>query len=389
MPSFPKFTPRPDMISGSVFEAFLPKMQEKGDDLVRLHLGDSFISPSYPLPLQEEFSKSFPGFNRYCNTFGIAPLRKALADKLNKTNNLPVTSENIMVSSGGSNGLSAITQAILQEGDEILIPTPYWPFFRGMVDLSGASKKEIPFYTRLYEEPNLNIFELLESHLSERTTAIYLNSPNNPSGFVLSAEQLQVIANFAIKHNLWVISDEAYDGMTYGKPHHSIAAFPGMFERTFSVYTFSKLYMFAGIRLGYVAAEAHNLKQINKILVHQIYGANTPGQQMLLEPLRTQEQWSRTFVQHCETVRDRMHQSLQPEHHIPDGAYYFFFSIEPYLNGRAYMDVIHELMDAGVSVALGKDFGQDYEHYIRVCYAAENSDRIELATRRLNTVLCG
>lgn len=389
MPAYPNFTPKPDKITGSVFEAFLPKMREKGSDMVRAHLGDSPTVPNYPLPLADEFMAQFPAFNRYCNTYGIQSLREALAEKLKRDNQLPTTFENIMVTSGGTNGLSAITQAILQEGDEILLLTPYWPFFRGMVDLSGAKKIEIPFYTRLYDEPELDIQALLQSHLSPNTAALYLNSPNNPSGKVLTKEQLETIAEFAKKHNLWVISDEAYDGMTYGKEHHSIASLPGMFERTFSVFTFSKLFMFAGIRLGYLAAEAENLKKINRILVHQIYSANSPGQQMMLQPLQNLNQWSGKFVQHCRSVRDSIHESLKVEHNLPEGAYYFFFSVEPYLNGRSYDEVINQLMDAGVSVALGKDFGEHFANYVRVCYAAESAERMQLAVQRLNSVLCG
>jgi len=389
MPAYPNFTPKPDRITGSVFEAFLPKMREKGEDMVRAHIGDSPTAPNYNLPIAREFTAQFPSFNRYCNTFGIQPLREALAEKLKTANQLPTSFENIMVTSGGTNGLSAITQAILQEGDEILLLTPYWPFFRGMVDLSGARKIEIPFYTRLYEEPDLDIEALLESQVTASTAALYLNSPNNPSGKVLSKDQLTIIADFAKKHNLWVISDEAYDGMTYGNEHHSIASLPGMFGRTFSVYTFSKLFMFAGIRLGYVAAEADNLKKVNRIMVHQIYSANSPGQQMLLQPLQNLDEWSGTFVQHCRLVRDSIHQTLKVKHNLPEGAYYFFFSVAPYLNGRSYDELINQLMDAGVSVALGKDFGEHFESYIRVCYAAESAERMQLAVQRLNMVLCG
>ncbi|MEL6820534.1 MAG: pyridoxal phosphate-dependent aminotransferase [Calditrichota bacterium] len=388
MPAYPNFTPKPDKITGSVFEAFLPKMREKGDDMVRAHIGDSPTAPNYSLPIADKFTAQFPAFNRYCNTFGIQPLREALAEKLKTANHLPTSFENIMITSGGTNGLSAITQSILQEGDEILLLTPYWPFFRGMVDLSGAKKIEIPFYTRLYNEPDLNIEALLEAHITPNTAALYLNSPNNPSGKVLSKEQIETIAEVARKHNLWVISDEAYDGMTYGKEHYSIASLPGMFERTFSVFTFSKLFMFAGIRLGYVAAEAENLKKVNRIMVHQIYSANSPGQQMMLQPLKNLNQWSGQFVQHCRDVRDSIHQNLNIKHNLPEGAYYFFFSIEPYLSGRSYDEVINQLMDAGVSVALGKDFGEHYASYIRVCYAAESAERMQLAVQRLNSVLC-
>lgn len=390
MPKFPDFAERTTQITGSVFEKFRSQMEKQGSHLVGLHIGDSYAAPPYRLPLDERFLASHPGFNRYTDTFGVPALRDALAEKLRLENRLDVDRGRVMMTSGACNALAIATQGIVNAGDDVLILAPYWPFFRGMVRLAGGNAVEVPFYTRLYEDPGLDIQSYLETVLTPRTIAIYTNTPNNPSGKVLSGDHLQQIASFAADNNLWVISDEAYDGMTFdGHRHLSIGALPGMFERTLSVFTFSKVYMFSGLRLGYVAAAENVLKMLNKIMVHQLYSPSTVGQQMMVEPVKTRGEWSERFVKHFGDIRDMFVKNLSISPQIPEGTYYFFFPITDYLHGRDYWDVIHQCMDQGVAVAPGQDFGKHYADWVRVCFTGEPPDRVELAVDRLNKILPG
>ena len=159
-----------------------------------------------------------------------------------------------------------------------------------------------------------------------------------------------------------------------------------MFDRTLSVFTFSKVYMFSGLRLGYVVATRDVLEAMNKIMVHQLYSPATVSQQMMVRPVKTRSRWAATFVQEmCETrgmVVDRL--AIEPQ--VPEGTYYCFFPITEYLAGREYGDVIRACLDAGVTVAPGADFGEDYGEWIRICFAGEPPDRIERAAERLNTI---
>ena len=145
--------------------------------------------------------------------------------------------------------------------------------------------------------------------------------------------------------------------------------------------------MFAGLRLGYIAAEAQHLQLMNKALVHLLYSPSTFGQQMMVQPVQNRHEWSKKFVRDCRETRNRFSEMLRVPHHLPEGAYYLFFDIAPYLQGRSYWQVIEELLDAGVSVAPGKDFGSGFETYIRLCYAGEPPERILLAAERINSVL--
>jgi len=388
MPRFPKFADRLNALSGSVFEKFLPKMREKGDDMIKLHIGDSYLPPPYHLPIDEKFLQTHPYFNRYCNTLGIAELRRALAEKLSADNRLPVTSGDVMMTCGASNALNVSMMSLVNPGEGVLVLTPCWPFFLGMVRVAGGIPVEIPFYIRLYENPSLNVFEYIEQFVTPKTVALYLNSPNNPSGKVLNREQLGQIAALAKKHRLWLISDEAYDGMTFDRHEHiSPASLPEMFAQTLSIFTFSKVYMFAGLRLGYIATTEETLKNLNKMLVHQLYSPSTLAQQMMVEPVKQRKQWGDDFVRHCHELRDIFIRNLRAPHIVPEGAYYLFFSIKDLLNGRNYRQVVDECLDSGVSIAPGKDFGKDFSDYIRLCFAGESPDRLKIGVERLNKIL--
>jgi aspartate/methionine/tyrosine aminotransferase len=353
-----------------------------------LHIGDAYPPPPYPLPIDPAFQRTNAGFHRYCDTFGIAPLRDALVAKLGEDNEISASDDNVLVTAGATNALSATVAALIDPGDDVMMLSPYWPFFRGMVRAAGGNVIEIPFYTRLYSEPD--IFAMLDSHVTPKTAAIYLNSPNNPSGKVLTRAQVEAIARFVRLNDLWLISDEAYDGMTFDQRSHiSPATLIGMFERTISVFTFSKVYMFAGLRLGYAVAEATVVRAINKAMVHQLYGPSTLAQQMMVEPVRSRALWSGRFVAECQAIRDQVANALRVDAPLPEGAYYYFFPILGYLRGRTTTEVVEALLDAGVAVAPGEDFGADFANWIRICFAGEATPRVLLGVERLNRVLAG
>ncbi|HXS10789.1 MAG TPA: pyridoxal phosphate-dependent aminotransferase [Candidatus Krumholzibacteria bacterium] len=390
MPRYPDFAGRSARITGSVYEKFKPRMAAQGDNLVKLHIGDSYALPPYPLPVDAAFFAAHPGVNRYCDTFGIASLRAALAEKVRKDNRIDVQPENILMTCGATNALAATIQALVDPGDDVMILAPHWPFFRGMVRAAGGGVIDVPFYTVLDENPGADIGNLLERSMTKETVAIYLNSPNNPSGKVLTREQLAAVAGFARAHHLWLISDEAYDGMTYGgREHISPASFHDTLERSVSVFTFSKVYMFAGLRLGYAVASADAIHAINKAMVHQLYSPSTLAQEMMIDPVRTRGTWSKRFVQEYEATRDRVAKALRFDAPLPDGAYYFFFNAEKYLRGRSITDVVNACLDAGVSVAPGEDFGASYGNWLRICFAGESPERVMLGVERLNGVLAG
>ena len=388
MPKFPDFSNKLSMIKGAVFEKYRSKMLEFGPELVRFHIGDSYLPPVYPLPVEKDFLEKNKDFSRYGNTFGIEELRDALTVKVNEDNHLKVAANNILITTGATNALSAAVHSVLEPGDEILVLTPCWPIFPGIVYSTQATIIEIPFYMKLYEDPEMDVIEHLNQYISDHTVAIYLNTPNNPSGKVLNHYQQTQIADFAKRHKLWVISDEAYDGLTFeNHVHQSIATLPDMFEQTITVFTFSKIFMFAGLRLGYAVGNEELIVNLNKILVHQIYSSTIITQQMMIEPVKTRHHWMKKVQRHYQMLRDQFIKQINLSLTKPEATYFVFFSIEKMLNGRNYDDIINRCFEEGVSVAPGLDFGKDFGFYLRICFTGESPERLKKGTERLRTVL--
>jgi len=268
--------------------------------------------------------------------------------------------------------------------------TPAWPFFFGMVRVAGGNVIEIPFYTVLFEQPELDVRDYLKKFITPKTVMLYLNTPNNPSGKVLTRPQLEQVAEFAREHNLWLISDEAYDGLTFDEvPHISIASFPNMFDRTLSVFTFSKSFMFAGLRLGYVVADESVVKNLNKIMVHELYSPSTPAQYMMVEPVKTHHRWLPAVRQTYQNLRNLVVQHLKIDFWKPEGTYFVFFPANKYLQSRSYWQLIEACLDNGVSVAPGDSFGKDFTEYIRLCFTGEPKDRLVEGIQRLNQIMLG
>ncbi|RMF60669.1 MAG: pyridoxal phosphate-dependent aminotransferase, partial [Calditrichaeota bacterium] len=372
MPRFPNFASRVSQITGSVFEKYRAKMVAQGQNLVRLHIGDTYLAPKYPLPIEQSVFARHPDVNRYCNTFGVDALRDVLAEKLRQDNSLEVVRENILVTNGATNALSISMMALVEPDDEVVILTPAWPFFFGMVRIAGGRVVEAPFYTRLFQEPELNIRDYLSKFITPKTAVLYLNTPNNPSGKVLNRAQVQAVAEVAQANDLWVVSDEAYDGLTFdGLPHISIASLPGMSDRTLTVFTFSKSFMFAGLRLGYVVASDVAVRNLNKMMVHQLYSPSTLAQVMMVEPVKSRQSWLPPVRDHYQELRDLFLERFQVAFPKPEGTYFIFFRADDYLHGRDYWQLIEACLDSGVSVAPGDSFGRDFGHYVRLCFTGE------------------
>jgi len=203
--------------------------------------------------------------SHYVQTTGVPRLRELIAEKLRRTNAIPILDvEDVLVTNGGIHGLYILCRSLLDPGDEVLIPDPAWPPAAGNI----LAAQGVPVGYKLHEskgwQPDLDEIEAL---ITPRTTVLYLNSPSNPTGGVLTREYIERLAAIAQKHDLWVISDEAYEDVVFDGTHLSIASLPGMYERTFPLYTFSKSYAITGLRLGYIAiADAAIRDRAKKIL---------------------------------------------------------------------------------------------------------------------------
>src|SRR5581483_7357704 len=219
-------------------------------DPFRLDQGDvSFDSPD---TVKSAMTRAIAeNRTHYVQTAGIPRLRELIAAKLRTKNRIPVDDDDqVLVAHGGIHALYILCNALLEPGDEVIVPDPEWPPTAGNVLAARAVPVAMPL--RESNEWKWDLGEL-ESKITAKTRAIYVNSPGNPTGAVWSRADLEAIAAIARERNLWVISDEAYEDVVFEGEHVSIASLPGMYERTIPFYTFSKSYAMTGLRLGYLA----------------------------------------------------------------------------------------------------------------------------------------
>src|SRR5579862_8167388 len=222
---------------------------------------------------------------KYAPSSGIVPLREALVEKLRTRNNLYVSFDDVLITAGGAHALYAAFQAVLDPGDDLLLFSPYWTPIRDMV--TGAQARPLLLPTASARRNGLT--QALEQFSTPHTKAIYYNTPQNPSGAVFSREEAEEVAAFAIKHNLIVIADEAYEDLVYEGEHVSIASLPGMAERTITAFTFSKTYAMTGWRAGYAVAKEPFMTALRKIVLYSTNGLATPVQHAMLQALTTPE----------------------------------------------------------------------------------------------------
>jgi aspartate aminotransferase len=331
--------------------------------------------------------------SHYLQTTGVPRLRELIAAKLRDRNHIPVDEvEDVLVTNGGIHGLYIVCRSLLEAGDEVLIPDPAWPPAAGNV----LAARGVPVGYRLLESngwrPDL---DELESKLTGRTRVLYLNSPSNPTGGVLAPPDLERMAAIAREHDLWVISDEAYEDVIFDGAHVSIASLPGMYARTIPLYTFSKSYAMTGLRLGYVAINDPVIRERAKKLlfytasnvasVVQFGGIGAlEGSQDCIEQFRTELRARRDlFYRGINELAGDIFAGAPPA-----GAFYAFLRIDrswidsssgagrPATESLSWRMVEYLIRHGRIGCVPGVDFGANGEGYIRFCFAR---DRQELA----------
>ena len=234
-------------------------------DPFRLDQGD--VSFDAPDTVKEAMRKAIDdNRSHYVQTTGLPRLQELVAEKLRKTNGIPIGApDEILITNGGIHALFILCHGLLEPGDEVIVPDPEWPPSMGNIKLAHGIVVPCPLHERLGWRFDL---DELESKITARTKAIYINSPHNPTGGVLTRADIERIAAIADAHGIWIISDEAYEDVVFDDAQHvSPASLPGMYDRTLSFYTFSKTYAMTGLRLGYVAVKDAALRdRMKKVL---------------------------------------------------------------------------------------------------------------------------
>lgn len=325
--------------------------------------------------------------SHYLQTTGVPRLLDLLAEKLRRTNGIPVGSaDEVMATTGGIHALYIICQALLEPGDEVILPDPEWPPAIGNILAARGVPVPCPLHERLDWRYDL---DELASRIGPKTRAIYINSPNNPTGGVLTRENLRRIGQLCAEHGIWLISDEAYEDVVFEGEHVSPASMDGMYERTISFFTFSKSYAMTGLRLGYLVAQDPKLRdRMKKVLFYTASNIASVVQFGGIGALEGSQTAVDEFRRELECRRDLFYQGIRDAAgHVfsgepPHGAFYAFLRIDPEWKPPADITAASRswamtefLISRGrIGCVPGVDFGENGEGYLRFCFARDRRE---------------
>lgn len=343
-----------------------------GEKIISFNAGEpDFDPPEVILKATEEALLN--GKTKYGAVPGELALRKAIAHKLTTQNKVEVSAENILIGNGSKQILYMIFQGICNPGDEVIVLKPYWVTFPEGIKLAGG----VPVFVDTVEhQPDL---EAIEAAITPRTKAILINSPNNPTGAVYPEATLRALGEMAVKHEVYLISDEAYEGLIFhGAEHVSVASLsPEIARWTITTQTFSKSYCMTGFRVGYMAADVSVIKALSKMNSHLTGNVCTFAQYGAVGALEADPQifsdMQKTFEQRLDLAYPLCQEIFECVK--PAGAFYLFPDVSAYLGDRFADDqalAAHLLSEAKVAVVPGSAFGAP--GHLRVSFSTGEAD---------------
>jgi aspartate aminotransferase len=370
------------------------ELKQEGRDIIGLSLGE----PDFNVPdfIKEAAKKAIDeNWSSYSPVDGYVELKKAIADKFKRDNNLTYGLDQIVVSTGAKQSLYNVAMAMIQQGDEVILPAPYWVSYSDIVKLAEGVPVEVP--TSLETDFKMTAAQL-ESAITPKTKMLWFSSPCNPSGSVYSQQELESLAEVLRKHpGIFVVSDEIYEHINFTGQHVSIAAIEGMYDRTITVNGVSKAFAMTGWRIGYIGAPAWIAKATNKLQGQVTSGANSIAQRATIAALEAPKSSIQFMIDEFHKRRDLI-LGLMAEIpgfklNVPEGAFYVFPDVSDYF-GRTIQGVKIEnandfalfLLDkANVATVTGEAFGNN--DCIRISYAASESEIKEAMSRIKAAVL--
>lgn len=360
------------------------KLMAKGQDVIHLEVGrPSFDTPQH---IKAATIKSLNDGNVHYGEFsGDFKLREAICNKLTAYNKLTVHPDEVLVTNGLTHAAYAVFMAAVDEGDEVILLEPYYPQHINKIELAGGKVITAPL-----DSTNGYAIEgaLIEPLITEKTRMIVIINPANPTGRVFSRDELQIVADLAIKHDLLVLSDEVYDQIVYSDSQHiSIASLPGMRERTFSCFAYTKAFAMDGWRLGYVACHEKFMQALLIVTVNDVAHVNVFIQAGALAALTGPQNCLTEMLAEDDRRRQLVSRRLNEidgiDCPLPQGTIYSFPDISAF--GIPSAQVAEEILsETRVVTEAGSFYGAAGEGHLRICFGAETYDRIDEAMNRLH-----
>jgi aspartate/methionine/tyrosine aminotransferase len=371
-------------------QARIDALAARGQELVPLHIGDTHLAPPESARrVLDAIDPDDASLFRYGPTAGMPELRRAIAGTFAARGLEVDPADEVLVGNGGTHALFCAARAVLDAGDEVLMASPYWPLAPGIFTACGAVPVEVPITQRLYDDPALDAGAALAAKITARTKAIYLISPNNPDGKVLSRRDLESIARVAIEHDLWVFADEVYADAVFDGEHASIAALPGMRGRTIVLGSLSKSHALAGLRIGFAIAPGAVVASGRRVSTHSAFNVSVAMQRAALAAIEDDAfpRAARSAYRSARDVTARALAGSGVRFHLAEGATYLFLDFAPAFAAldveRPLLALLARAVDRGVLLAPGDAFGDGYATSARLCFTAVPEDRVRAGVDRL------
>lgn len=318
--------------------------------------------------MEDLHEEDYPDLNRYTEPRGLPSLVDAFLDRRRARTGEVLERRNVVVTGGATSGLFDTVAALVSPGDEVLLLAPYWPLVAGIVRILGATPVPVPFFDRV--EGAADAIALLDAARTARTVALYVNSPNNPTGRVLPPPVVEAITGWARGRDLWILADEVYEDCLFRGEHLP----PGLLapERTVSHYSFSKAYGMAGFRCGISTGPAAVADQMLKVHTHTVYSTQTASQVAALRALGPdgdawQENARASYRETAERAASRL--GVAP----PDGSTFLFVDVARHLDERGLEGFLERCAARGLFAAPGPSFGP-FPTHLRVCFTSVPPD---------------
>ncbi|NNA70293.1 pyridoxal phosphate-dependent aminotransferase [Pseudomonas gessardii] len=381
-----RYSPFVERISGESVSAWdihyaAVEARGRGEDVIVLSVGDPDFATASAI-CETAVDALRAGDTHYTHVLGRPALREAIAAKQSRLQGIAVHADNVALVAGAQNGLFATSLCLFSHGDEVLVPEPMYLTYEACIHASGARIATI-------EQPAANGFRLtraaLEKAISAKTRGIALATPCNPTGNVYSREELELVAEVAREHDLWVISDEVYGQITYDQPHLSIASLPGMAERTVVLNSLSKTHAMTGWRVGWVVAPTALVGHLDNLLLCMLYGLPGFIQEAAIKALELDDE----VVSDARTVYRRRRDLVVAglggiadlDCRVPQAG--MFMLVDVRRTGLSSMDFAWQLFRAtGVSVLDAQAFGASAEGFVRISFTVAD-DTLKDACQRI------
>jgi N-succinyldiaminopimelate aminotransferase len=386
MPRHPRHAPSASGLSDRVYGAPPDAARAHPGPLTALNVGDTYLEPLPEARAEAQLSRDTPRLHNYAPVQGEPLLLAAILDRLRRIHGLALEPDQVQVMSGATGGFTVVCNTLLEPGDEVVILAPFWPLIRGIVGSRGARAVELPFYDRL-DDKSFDPEAALEAAITPRTVALYVNTPNNPTGRVLSAEVLDVIARVVRRHELWLISDEAYADLWYGERRPALLFTRGeLAERTVFCHTLSKSHALAGARVGFTHGPRELMRVIRGAQTFLTYCAPRPMQLGAARALDRGDTWVEAARRLYGTAGQRVAELLGLP--APEGGSFAFFDAKPYFrSGEDVEGFLYRCRQAGVLLTPGAASGAAYGSWVRLCFTVVPLPELEAALGRLQVVL--